>query len=177
MTRKSSAPSRGGAVVGAIDFPFGANAEAGKPAEPAPAEPAPGEPVPASKPANPFSREALRLNQSFAAALGLEKHTHNIPVDKPPAECWFRVRDDEDFVFDTYLLHIKNGPDRGVYQVSADLLPALAGERMLKPTPWPTDSGQTPRWAGSCSGCTARRTRTTGAGRKPPSVTRCCTAT
>ena len=43
-------------------------------------------------------------------------------------------RDDNDFVFDTYLLHIKNGPDRGVYQVSATLLPLLSGEKALKPT-------------------------------------------
>jgi hypothetical protein len=55
-------------------------------------------------------------------------------VDKPPAESWFRVRDDSDFVFDTYLLHIKTGADRGVYQVRADLLPLLKGEKALKPT-------------------------------------------
>jgi hypothetical protein len=55
-------------------------------------------------------------------------------VDKPPAESWFRVSDDPDHVFDTYLLHIKNGPDRGVYQVASDVLPILSGERCLKPT-------------------------------------------
>ena len=91
------------------------------------------EPTPA-QPANPFSREALRLSQSYTAALGLEKHIHNIPVDKPPSESWFRVCDAEDCIFDTYLLHIKNGPDRGVYQVSAELLAILSGERLLKPT-------------------------------------------
>jgi hypothetical protein len=102
------------------DFPFGANEGAGPSA--APAE------------AGPFSREALRLSQDYSSALGLEKHVHSIPVDKPTPESWFRVRDDNDFVFDTYLLHIKNGPDRGVYQVAAPLLPLLSGEKLLKPT-------------------------------------------
>src|SRR5260370_360172 len=92
------------------------------------------DPTPAAQPANPFSREALRLTQSYTAALGLQKHIHNIPVDKPPSESWFRVRDDDEFVFDTYLLHLKNGSDRGFYQVGANLLPLLSGERMLKPT-------------------------------------------
>src|SRR5262249_17919325 len=112
-------PDRGGA-----DFPFGADSVAAHESS----ERA------ASTPTNPFSREALRLDQNFTAALGLEKHIHNIPLDKPPGECWFRVRDDKDFVFDTYLLHINTGPDRGVYQVGADLLPLLSGERALKPT-------------------------------------------
>src|SRR5262249_58734284 len=35
---------------------------------------------------------------------------------------------------DTYVLHIKNGPDRGVYQVAANLMALLSGERLLKPT-------------------------------------------
>ena len=57
--------------------------------------------------------------EESAAALGLRKHLHNVAVGRPPTECWFRVRDGEDFAFDTYLLHIKNGADRGVYQVGA----------------------------------------------------------
>jgi hypothetical protein len=101
------------------DFTSGANVE---------------QPTPATKPINPFSREALRLDQTYTAALGLEKHIHNIIVDKPSAESWFRVRGDGDFVMDAHLLHIKNGPDRGVYQVSALLLPLLSGERLLRPT-------------------------------------------
>jgi hypothetical protein len=118
----------------AADFPSGANAEgsdqAGRPT---------GDSEPTPKPPDPFSREALRLDQSYTAALGLAKHIHNIPVDKPPSEVWFRVHPDqndrgEEMVFDTYLLHLKNGPDRGVYQVSATLLPLLSGERLLKPT-------------------------------------------
>src|SRR5262245_28496152 len=86
-----------------------------------------------------FSRQALRLQTNYQAALGLQKHVHTIPVDKPPPEAWFRVHPDkteagEDMAFDTYLLHIKNGPDRGVYQVPKPLLPLLARERLLKPT-------------------------------------------
>jgi hypothetical protein len=110
----------------ALEAAGGAECLAGDAAPPAPA-------------ANPFSREALRLGQNYTAALGLEKHIHNVPVDKPPSESWFRVHPDtnargEEMFFDTYLLHIKNGPDRGVYQVSANLLPLLSGERLLKPT-------------------------------------------
>src|SRR5262249_23742991 len=40
----------------------------------------------------------------------------------------------EEMSFDTYLLHLKNGTDRGVYQVSSVLLPLLSGEKALKPT-------------------------------------------
>jgi hypothetical protein len=98
-----------------------------------------GEAAPSARTVNPLSREALRLNQSYTAALGLEKHIHNIPVDKPPTEVWFRVHPGtnargEEMFFDTYLLHIKNGPDRGAYQVGANLLPLLSCERLLQPT-------------------------------------------
>jgi hypothetical protein len=136
-----NSPSLDGQARGPADdglpesFPFGANAEAAAEPSPRPA----GEREPADKPVNPFSREALRLNQNYTAALGLERHIHNIPVDKPPTEAWFRVHPNtndrgEEMFFDTYLLHVKNGPDRGVYQVSADLLPMLSGERLLKAT-------------------------------------------
>jgi hypothetical protein len=129
MPRKTIVPSQDSSDNDPTDFPFGANTDANGEAERPSAEP-----PPAAKSVSPFSREALRLNQNYTAVLGLEKHIHNVPVDKPPAESWFRVRDDSDFVFDTYLLHIKNGNDRGVYQVSATLLPLLSGERLLKPT-------------------------------------------
>jgi hypothetical protein len=117
-------------------FDFGANTDRAAVAD---GLPSPG-PAPANdKPADPFSRAALRLNQNYAAVLGLEKHIHNIPVDKPTTEAWFRVHPDtneqgEEMFFDTYLLHVKNGPDRGVYQISASPLPLLSGERLLKPT-------------------------------------------
>ena len=92
------------------------------------------EPTQALKPTSQFSRQALRLDQNYDAVLGLKKHIHKIPVDKPSPESWFRVRDDDEFVFDTKLLHIKNGPDRGIYQVGASLLPLLSSEKLLKPT-------------------------------------------
>jgi hypothetical protein len=134
MARKSTASPQDPIVNGAADFPFGATVETSGVAELRASEP-----TTTTKSVSPFSREALRLNQNYAAALGLEKHIHNLPVDKPPSETWFRVHPDtnergEEMFFDTYLLHIKNGPDRGVYQVSAELLPLLSGERLLKPT-------------------------------------------
>src|SRR5262249_33488044 len=91
------------------------------------------------KPVSPFSREALRLDQSYSAALGLRKHVHRIAVEKPPAETWFRVHPGSndrggEMHFDSYLLHIKNGPHPGVYPVAPDLVPLLSGERLLKPT-------------------------------------------
>jgi hypothetical protein len=111
----------------ATEFNFGANTA------PAPASPPP------AKTDNPFSREALRLDNNYSALLRTETHQHSIPVDKPPPEVWFRVHPDrnengEEFYFDTFLLHLKNGPNRGVYQVSRDLLPFLSGEKALKPT-------------------------------------------
>jgi hypothetical protein len=87
----------------------------------------------AAKPRNPFSREALRIDNSSAALLKTETRQHAIPVGKPLAESWVRVHPDPDSSFDTYLLQLKDGPDRGEYQVSADLLPLLAGEKALKP--------------------------------------------
>jgi hypothetical protein len=133
LPRTQSANSRELSDNGATHFPFGANAGAAAGPTDRPAAES------SDKPFNPFSREALRLNLNYSAALGLEKHIHNIPVDKPPAEAWFRVHPDrnqrgEEMYFDLRLLHVKNGPDRGVYQVSADLLPLLSGERLLKPT-------------------------------------------
>jgi hypothetical protein len=88
---------------------------------------------------NPFSREAQRLHQNYGVMVGMEQHFHTITVDKPPSEVWFRVHPDtndhgEEMFFDTYLLHIKNGPDRGVYQVSSLLRPLLSGEKIFKPT-------------------------------------------
>ncbi|HTU19232.1 MAG TPA: hypothetical protein VMG10_14320 [Gemmataceae bacterium] len=140
MSRKStvsqSAPANNGEVDPRDDFPFGANASADE----SEIEDAGPEGVsPPTKPTNPFSREALRLDNNYAALLKTETHQHSIAVDKPPSEVWFRVHPDrnedgEEFFFDTYLLHLKNGPDRGVYQVSADLLPYLSGEKSLKPT-------------------------------------------
>jgi hypothetical protein len=129
MSRRSTPSADGSDNSLATDFPFGVNARGDTQTGPPAAEPAAD-----GTAANPFSRQALRLDQNYAAALGLRKHVHNVPVDKPPSECWFRVRDDDDFVFDTYLLHIKNGPDRGVYQIGANLLPLFSGERALKPT-------------------------------------------
>ena len=114
MGRKPTVPSQDPITNGADAFPFGANVETSDHDDRDAAGPAP-----AARSVNPFSREALRLNQNYAAALGLEKHIHNLPVDKPPSESWFRVHPDinergEEMFFDTYLLHIKNGSDRGV---------------------------------------------------------------
>jgi hypothetical protein len=133
LSRKPNVPETAVADNGATEFPFGANA--GAAAEPTARPTA----EPGDKPVNPFSREALRLKQNYTAGLGLEKHIHNIPVDKPPAEAWFRVHPDrnqrgEEMYFDTYLLHVKTDSDRGVYQVAAHLLRLLFGERLLKPT-------------------------------------------
>lgn len=129
MARKNIVPPDDPSNNGDSDFPFGANAGQEHPPQAGPNPP----PAPMPPP-DQFSREALRLNQSYAAALGLERHIHNVPVDKPSSEAWFRVHPDDQMCFDTYLLHIKNGPDRGVYQVGATLLPLLSGERQLKPT-------------------------------------------
>jgi hypothetical protein len=87
----------------------------------------------AAEPTNLYSREALRVNQDYPSTLGLVKHIHTVPVDKPPSQSWFRVHDDPNYCCDMYLLQVKAGPDRGIYQVGANLLSLLCEERLLKP--------------------------------------------
>jgi hypothetical protein len=123
-------------------FPFAANVPNGEAPEPAQsgAAAAPAD-AQADQDHGEFSRAALRLDQNFTAAMQMTDRIHTLAVDKPPAECWFRVHPDyndrgEEMFFDTMLLHLKNGPDRGVYQVGLSLLKSglLDGEKLLKPT-------------------------------------------
>jgi hypothetical protein len=123
------------------EFPFGANEPATHQAAPDPLEPTARAAAPdpttagetAAKDNNPFSREALRLDNNYAAFLKTETHQHSIPVAKPPQEVWFRVHDGQDFFFDTFLLDLKAGPHRGIYQISKEILQTLKGEKTIKP--------------------------------------------
>jgi hypothetical protein len=105
------------------------------PAEPAPPpSPPPATPAdPVASPVNLFSRDALRLDSNHAAQLRTSTHQHVIPIGRPPSELFFRVSSDPDFTFDSYILDIKNGPDRGTYQIASHLWPLLATHKCLKP--------------------------------------------
>lgn len=98
--------------------------------ESSPYPPAP----PAAKPAaNPWSREALRVdNRAFADVVAVKTHQHSIPVDKPTAECWFRVHPDPEFSLQTYVLQLKDDHHRGTYLVSPDLWPHLTGNKSFR---------------------------------------------
>jgi hypothetical protein len=90
MVRKHSV--RGGVPLdnGTADFPFGTNAQTttDRPDPPRPLTDGghadTTAPASADPSANLFSRQALRHDQYYAAALGLQKHIHHIPADKPP---------------------------------------------------------------------------------------------
>ena len=90
-------------------------------------------PPPSAKPANPWSRENLRLNTDISKVLKTERHQNIIPVDKPSSEVWFRVHDDPDFAFDTKVLWLKEGQDRGIYQIHPDIEHLLLDEKRYMP--------------------------------------------
>jgi hypothetical protein len=88
-------------------------------------------PAAPEKPVNRFSREAQRLDQDYGANLGVTDHLHTVAVDRPPSEAWFRTH--AEMFFDTFLLQLRNGQDRGTYQVDRDLWGLLVGEKAFKP--------------------------------------------
>ncbi len=71
---------------------------------------------------NPFDPAALRLDQDFGAAIGVEKPLMRVPVRKPNRQEFVRVRAEDDFRLDTAVLELKE--DREVYLVA----PSLHGE-------------------------------------------------
>jgi hypothetical protein len=80
-----------------------------------------------------WSRAVNRLDQ-VRPSLGLDRHAHTLTVGKTPPERWFRVHPDPDYTFDTILLHLKEGKERGVYQVASHLYGHLSDGNLLKAT-------------------------------------------
>jgi hypothetical protein len=134
MSRPKSivAPTNENGQPGREEFPYGANAPVteGQTEEAGAEQPTP---APPPKPAK-WSRENLRLKGTdLAKVLKTETHQNIIPVDKPSAEVWFRVHEDPEYSFDTTVLWLKEGPDKGIYQVLPDIEDLLLDEKRYLP--------------------------------------------
>ena len=88
--------------------------------------------APESKPAatDPFSPENLKLSQSFTETAGVKKLTTTVPVRKPSAQDFVRVRPDPQFRENFPIIELKD--EREEYIVVADLVPELRGEFVTK---------------------------------------------
>lgn len=75
---------------------------------------------------DPFSPEALRLNQSYGAELGIKKVITTVPVGPPPRSAFFRVRAGEEHRLQTAILDLKD--QREVYLVAPSLWGAMTGD-------------------------------------------------
>ena len=75
---------------------------------------------------DPFDPAALRLDQDFAATVGVKKLLTRVPVRKPSRHEFVRVHPDPDRRLDTTILELKE--DREIYLVAPDLRAELFGE-------------------------------------------------
>src|SRR4051812_23381052 len=73
-----------------------------------------------------FDLAALRLDQDFAATVGVKKLLTKVPVNKPHSQEFVRVHPDADRRLDTMILDLKE--DREPYLVAPDLRAELFRE-------------------------------------------------
>jgi hypothetical protein len=82
---------------------------------------------PAIEVSNAFDPASLRLDQSFADTVGVEKPLITVPVRKPLSQEWVRVHSDANFrLTPAAIIEVKE--DREVYLVTRDIVPAVPGE-------------------------------------------------
>jgi hypothetical protein len=81
----------------------------------------------AVKPPNPFDPANLRLDQSFAANLGVKKHLTTVPVRKPNKQDFVRVNPDPAYILSPAAI-IELKEDRETYLVTPDIADDLPGE-------------------------------------------------
>jgi hypothetical protein len=81
-------------------------------------------------PPDPFDPANLRLSQSFVETAGVKKLLTTVPVRKPSAQDFVRVRPDPAFCENFPIIELKD--EREEYIVTADLVPALIGEFVVK---------------------------------------------
>lgn len=89
-------------------------------------------PEPATRGADLFSPEGLRISQDFCAMVGVKKAILSVPVRKPDRQTFFRVHPDPEYRVAVGILEVKE--DREIFLVQPHLVPELAGEvsvRML----------------------------------------------
>jgi hypothetical protein len=76
---------------------------------------------------NPFDPAALRLDQSFADAVGVKKHLMTVPVRKPNRQDFVRVHPDPAYrLTPAAIIEVKE--DREVYLVTPNMAQDLPGE-------------------------------------------------
>jgi hypothetical protein len=76
---------------------------------------------------NPFDPAALRLDQSFAANLGVKKLLTTVPVRKPNRQDFVRVHSDSEYrLSPAAIIELKE--DREVYLVTPSIASELPGE-------------------------------------------------
>jgi hypothetical protein len=78
-------------------------------------------------PIDPFDPAALRLDQSFAEAVGVKKLLTTVPVRKPNRQDWFRVHPDPSYRL-TPAAIIEMKEDRETYLVVPGIAAELPGE-------------------------------------------------
>jgi hypothetical protein len=74
---------------------------------------------------NPFDLDALRTAPDLDA-FDVEKILTTVPVRRPGKNEFFRVRDDDDFVVDGYVLEHESEMDRTMFWVAPEVRAALA---------------------------------------------------
>ena len=103
-----------------------------QPVEPAPTEP--GKETTTKVTLDPFSPENLRLSQSFNEMVSVKKILTTVPVRKPGAQDFVRVRppSPEGVLYQENFPMIDLKDDREEFIVTADLVPELLGETVNK---------------------------------------------
>jgi len=86
-------------------------------------------PAPAPAP-DPFSPEALRVSQDFAANLGVKEVLTTVPVRKPTRSSWVRVRPGPEYTLDTAFVELRDEGSE-LYLVAPALRAALVDEPCL----------------------------------------------
>jgi hypothetical protein len=79
---------------------------------------------------DPFAPENLRLSQSFTETAGVKKLLTTVPVRKPSAQDFNRVRKESEYRENFPIIELKD--EREEYIVTAALVPELAGEFVNK---------------------------------------------
>jgi hypothetical protein len=82
------------------------------------------------QPPDPFDPANLRLSQSFIETAGVKKLLTTVPVGKPSQQDFVRVRAESDYRENFPIIELKD--EREEYIVTADLVPALTGEFVIK---------------------------------------------
>ncbi len=79
-----------------------------------------------------FDFDSVKLSPTFVAGMMVEKLITTIPIRKPNAYEFFRIRDDSEWTFSLYLLDLNEG-DEEKYIVAPELISDVMDIGRLKP--------------------------------------------